>query len=162
MAPRNELNAGGPCFCHLAVPICLDLENKTSLRTFLGSTTPSPSQLRGGKAASPEEDWGGAEGFRGKRTLPRQPKYVPDTACSSELWSSSAPRPCMGHGPLQRKFGGVCSRGRPAALRGRCSACSPRKCPRMNPREKAISTQKGLLQQRSPRDSGWGAIAPFG
>lgn len=63
MAPRNELNAGGPCFCHLAVPICLDLENKTSPRTFLGSSTPSPSQLQVGER-SPGEAWRAGRGGR--------------------------------------------------------------------------------------------------
>lgn len=46
MAPCIELNAGGPWFCHLAFPICLNMENKTSPRTILGYSTSFASELQ--------------------------------------------------------------------------------------------------------------------
>lgn len=144
MAPRNELNAGGPWFCHLAFPICLDLENKTSPWTFLGSSTPSPSQLqRGGKDRVRGRFGGGGQRDSVGKGAPQ--KYVSSRVCSSG--------PCMGRGPLQKKFGGIAVALPPSPSRGAQPTGG-------SPRRKVVSRQKGPLQQSSPRESGWGGKTP--
>lgn len=58
MSLWNELNAGGRCFCYLAFPICLDLENKTFQGPFWApQLIPQPSS-KGEERANVRESWG--------------------------------------------------------------------------------------------------------
>lgn len=145
MAPRNELNAGGPWFCHLAFPICLDLENKTSPWTFLGSSTPSPSQLqRGGKdRVRGRFGGGGAEGFSGKRSSPK--------ICieqSLQLWA------LHGTWPLAKEIWRNCRRPPPPAPRGVHS-------PREGPHEGKLSPgRRGRCNKAALGNRGGGARPP--
>lgn len=79
-----ELVGGPPVLPSIAFSTCLDLKNKTSLRTFPGSSAPYPSQLQEADGRevgrSQGEAFREAERFRGKKSPLPKSKYVSGTA----------------------------------------------------------------------------------